>query len=111
MIIILKPNEHSAQLVHMQEILDETLTEMPTEDRECSPRDNEEFEMHTFNNESVDHSPETFEKQNQIEYEMSERSSDSSVREITADEVPEDMTMDEFKLMKRKQRAELKMKV
>lgn len=32
-IIILKPDEKSAMLVHMQEILDETLTEMPTEER------------------------------------------------------------------------------
>jgi hypothetical protein len=79
---------------------------MPTEDRECSPRDGEEFEMHTFDNESLDQSPGTFEKPNQIEYEMSERSSSSSIREITADEVPEDMTMDEFKQMKRKQRTE-----
>jgi hypothetical protein len=89
----------------MQEILDETLTEMPTEDRECSPRDGEEFEMHTFENESLDHSPEhrnpePFEKQisiNLSESEMSERSSSSSIREITPDEVPEDMTMNEFK--------------
>ena len=108
MMIILKPNENSALLVEMQELLDETLTEMPTEDRECSPRDGEEFEMHTFENESLDHSPEPFGKnsQSQSENEMSERSSDSSVREITPDEVPEDMTMEEFKIMKRKQRSE-----
>lgn len=32
-IVILKPDEKSAMLVEMQEILDETLTEMPTEER------------------------------------------------------------------------------
>lgn len=41
---------------------------------------------------------------------MSERSSASSIRDITPDQVPEDMTMEEFKQMKRKQRAEKKLK-
>ena len=43
----------------MQEILDETLTEMPTEHQEFSPTGHEEFEMHNFaDTESLDHGPE-----------------------------------------------------
>ena len=41
----------------MQEILDETLTEMPTEEHDMSPTANEEFEMHQFDNESMDLGP------------------------------------------------------